>query len=151
MKNEVLLDIVGCDKNKEKGIVDSADEEEFVAKVDSLVAKWNSLEKGIFPAKEPQFANYFRDHIEEHMKEGTLLPTRRKAGLKDDFFYNNAQECSNFKYKCKIKEAKVTSTPGYRPNLKCTWTEGLLLYRKLVEEASREKQRAVLQKGSFVF
>ena len=106
-ENEVLLDIVGCDKNKEKGIVDSADEEEFVAKVDSLVAKWNSLEKGIFPAKEPQFANYFRDHTEEDMKEGTLLPTRRKAGLKDDFFYNNAQECSNFKYKCKIKELKL--------------------------------------------
>ena len=84
------------------------------------------------------------------MKDGMLLSTRRKAGLKDEFFYNNAQECSNFKYKSKIKEAKVSTIPGYRPNLKCTWTEALVTYRKLVEEASRNKQRAVLQKGSFV-
>ena len=150
IKNEVLLDIFGSDKRKERGIVDSLDEEEFTAKVDSLVEKWKSMEKVIFPERTPRFADYFRDHIEEDMKDGMLLSTRRKAGLKDDFFYNNAQECSNFKYKSKIREAKVSNTPGYRPNLKCTWTEALVMYRKLVEEASRDKQMAVLQKGSFV-
>ena len=86
-----------------------------------------------------------------HREEGMLLPMRRKAGLKDEFFFNNAQECSNFKYKSKIKEAKVMTTAGYRPNLKCTWTGALVMYRKLVEERSRDKQRAVLQTGSFVF
>ena len=66
MKNEVLLDIFGSDKSKEKGTVDSLDEDEFVAKVDSLVEKWKSMEKGIFPReKESRFAAYFRDHIEE--------------------------------------------------------------------------------------
>lgn len=49
IKNEVLLDIFGSDKCKEKGIVDSFDEEEFIAKVDSLVEKWKSMEKVIFP------------------------------------------------------------------------------------------------------
>ena len=151
MTMEVLKDIFGCDKNQEKGIVDSADEEEFVAKVNSVVDKlWDHLEKSLHPAKEPQFAKYFRDCIEDDMKEGMLLPTRRDAGLNDEFFYNNAQECSNFKYKSKIQEAKMSTSPGYRPNLKCTWTEALVIYRKVVEEVNRDKQRAVLQKGSFV-
>ena len=43
------MDIFGSDKCKEKGIVDSFDEEEFIAKVDSLVEKWKSMEKVIFP------------------------------------------------------------------------------------------------------
>ena len=43
----------------------------------------------------------------------------------------------------------MSNTPVYRPNLKFTWTEALVIYRKLVE-ASRDKQMAVLQKGSFV-
>lgn len=29
------------------------------------------------------------------MKDGMLLPTRRNAGLNDELFHNNAQECSN--------------------------------------------------------
>ena len=77
IKNEVLLDIFGCDKRKEKGIVDSLDEEEFIVKVDSLVEKWKSMEKVIFPERTLKFAHYFRDHIEEDMKDGMLLSTRR--------------------------------------------------------------------------
>lgn len=151
MKKEVLKDIFGSDKDQEKGIVDSTCEDEFVAKVISVADKWERLEQSLHPGNEPQFANYFRTCIEEDMKEGMLLSTRRKAGLDDEFFYNNAQECSNFKYKSKILEEKMNTTPGYRPHVKCTWTEALVLYRKLVEEVSRDKQRAVLQKGSFVF
>ena len=151
MKMEVLKDIFGSEKEREKGIVDSISDDEFVAKVISVADKWERLEKGIHPAKEPQFAQYFRDCIEEDMKEGMLLSTRRKAGLSDELFYNNAQECSNFKYKSKILEEKMNTTPGYRPHVKCTWTEALVLYRKLVEEVNRDKQRAVLRKGSFVF
>ena len=108
------------------------------------------MEKVIFPERSPRFADYFRDHVKEDMKDGMLLSTRRKAGLKDESFYKYAQECSNFKYKSKIKEAKVSNTLGYHPNLKRMWTETLVMYRKLVEDASREKQMAVLQKGSFV-
>ena len=59
MKKEVLMDIFGCDKSKEKGIIDSLDEDEFVAKVDSLVEKWKSMEKGIFPETEPRFCSVF--------------------------------------------------------------------------------------------
>lgn len=150
MKMEVLKNIFGSDKDKEKGIVDSTDEDEFVAKVSSVADKWDGREQRIHPEKEHQFSKYFRECIEEDMKEGMLLSTRRKAGLGDEFFFNNAQECSNFKYKSKILEEKMSTTPGYCPCVKCSWTEALVLYRRLVEEVKRNKQRAVLQKGSFV-
>ena len=115
-----------------------------------MADKWERLEKNVHTGKEPQFVQCFRDCIEEDMKEGMLLSTRRKAGLDDDFFYSNAQECGNFKYKSKILEEKMNTSPGYRPHVKCTWTEALVLYRNLVEEVNRDKQRAVLGKGSFV-
>lgn len=44
MKMEVLKDIFGSDKDKEKGIVDSIDEDEFVVKVSSVVDKWDGIE-----------------------------------------------------------------------------------------------------------
>ena len=39
MKMEILKDIFESDKDKEKGIVDSTDEDEFVAKVISVADK----------------------------------------------------------------------------------------------------------------
>jgi len=99
MKMEVLKDIFGSDKDQEKCSVDSTCEDEFVAKVINAADKWERLEQSLHPGKEPQFAKYFRACIEEDMKEGMLLSTRRNTGLDDEFFYNNAQECSNFKYK----------------------------------------------------
>lgn len=44
----------------------------------------------------------------------------------------------------------MSTIPCYCPRVKCSWTEALVLYRRLVEEVKRDKQRAVLQKGSFV-
>ena len=32
-------------------------------------------------------------------------------------FFNNAQECANFKYKSKVQEAKLENPTGYRPSL----------------------------------
>ena len=61
--------------------MDSISEDDFVAKVISVADKWGRLEKGIHPEKELQFAQYFRDCIEEDMKEGMLLSTRRKLVL----------------------------------------------------------------------
>ena len=43
----------------------------------------------------------------------------------------------------------MNTIPGYRPHVKCTWTEALVLYRKLVGEVNRDKQCAVIRKGSF--
>lgn len=143
IKNEVLLDIFGSDKCKEKGIVDSLDEEEFIAKVNSLVEKRKSMEKVIFPERTPTFADYLRDHIEEDMKDGKLLSMRRKPGLKDKLQQFQVQSKKPKKQKCQTTLVTVL-------NLKCMRTKALVMYRKLVEVASRDKQMAVLQKGFFV-
>lgn len=131
-KMEVLKDIFGSGKDKEKGIVDTTDEEGFVAKVRIVADKWDGIEQRIHSGKEPQFSKDFCECIEEDMKEGMLLSTRRKAGLGDEFFFNNAQECSDFKYKSKILEEKMSTTPGYRPRVKRSSTQALVLYRRLV-------------------
>ena len=149
MKNEVLRDIFGDEKNKEKGIVDSSSRDEFFAKVIAVTDKWDSTEKSNHPDKEPVFSDYFRRNSEEDMKNGMILSVRRSVGLGDEFFYNNGQECANFKYKSKIKESKTQTTTGYRPNMKCTWVEAISIYKNLVEETNRDKQLAVLQKGPF--
>ena len=44
MRMEVLKDIFGSEKDKEKGIVDSTEEDEFVAKVSSVADKWDGIE-----------------------------------------------------------------------------------------------------------
>ena len=149
MKDEVLKDIFGNDKNKEKGIVDSMSQDEFLAKVIAVTEKWDALEKSNHSDKEPAFSEYFRANIEEDMKNGMLLPVRRNVGLDDEFFFNNGQECANFKYKSKIREEKMEGATGYRLSTKCTWVEGITIY-KMVQGVNRDKQRAVLKKGPFL-
>lgn len=46
---EVLKDIFASDKDKEKGILDSTDEEEFVAKVSRVADKWDHIQQHIHP------------------------------------------------------------------------------------------------------
>ena len=55
MKDEVLKDILGDDKNKEKGIFDSMSQDEFLAKVIAVTEKWDVLEKSNHPDKEQTF------------------------------------------------------------------------------------------------
>ena len=109
MKDEVLKDIFGNDNNKEKGIVDSMIQDEFFAEVIAVTDKWDASEKFNHPdkVKEPAFSEYFRANRAEDMKNGMLLPVRRDVGLDDGFFYNNGQECANFKNKSKITEEKM--------------------------------------------
>ena len=83
MKDEVLKDIFGDEKNKEKGIVDRMSQDEFLAKVLAVTEKWDVLEKSNHPDKELTFSEYFRSNIEEDMKNGMLLPVRRKVKLDD--------------------------------------------------------------------
>jgi hypothetical protein len=68
LKEEVSKDIFGDEKNKEKGIIDSTNDDEFLAKVISVSDKWDDLERMKYPGKEPEFAAYFRKCIEEGME-----------------------------------------------------------------------------------
>ena len=74
----------------------------------------------------------------EDMKNGILLPVRN-VGLDDEFFYNDGQECANFKYKSNITEEQMQGATGYRPNTKCTWVEGITIYKKMGQEVNRDK------------
>ena len=91
VQKEILEDIFGSDTKLEKGIIDSESGEDFLAKVESVSAKWDKLEEDI-TKKDPGFSRYLQRHVDEDMKNGMLLPVRRKAGLNDEFFYNNGQE-----------------------------------------------------------
>ena len=108
--------------------------------------RWDKLE-GDFAGKEPKFSKYFQSYIEEDMKNGMLLPIRRRAGLNDEFFYNNTQECSNAAFKGKVKESKALETAGYRPLFKGTWSEAIKIYRECVLQAQRDINRPVFGKG----
>ena len=110
----------------------------------------DALEKSNHPDEESAFSEYFRANIAEDMKNGMLLPVRRDVALDDEFFHNNRQECANFKYKSKITEEKMQGATGYHPNTKCTWVEGITMYKRMVQEVNRSKQRAVLNKGPFL-
>lgn len=70
------------------------------------------------------------------MKNEMLLPVRRDVGLDDEYFFNNGKECANFKYKSKIREEKMQGATGYRPSTKCTWVEGITIYKKMVQEVN---------------
>ena len=83
------------------------------------------------------------------MKNGMLLPVRRKAGLNDEFFYNNVKKSWNAAFKGKIKEKKVLEGIGSRRELKYTWSEAIKLYKDSVLNVRRDIQRAVLGKGPF--
>lgn len=148
IRHELVHDIFGNEYTKEKGIIDSETEDEFLAKVESVCNKWDRIEEGL-TGKTPQFSSYFQRNIQDDMKNGMLLPVRRRAGLQNEFFYNNAQESSNFVLKSKIQEKKVVEGTGYRPDLKCTWSEGIAVYRGLVQQSKRDIQRAVLGIGPY--
>ena len=90
VRKEGLEDIFGSDSKLEKGIIDSESGEEFLAKVESVSTKYDKLEEDI-TKKEPRFSRYFQRHVEEDMKNGMLLPLKRKPGLNDEFFYSNVQ------------------------------------------------------------
>lgn len=148
IKFDILQDIFGDECKKERGIIDSETTDEFLAKVESVSNKWDKVEEDI-TGKTPQFLRYFQRNIQDDMLSGMVLPVRRRAGLNDEFFYNNAQESSNFVYKSKIKEKKVVEGSGYRPDPKCTWSEAITVYGNLVKQSRRDIKRAVLGKGPY--
>ena len=71
-----------------------------------------TLEQKKTPYKAPEFSVYFHKHIEDDMRDGMLLHVRRSAGLGDKFFYNNGEECCNFKNK---SNTRLTLGPSLSP------------------------------------
>ena len=66
-----------------------------------------------------------------------------------EFFYNNASECSHFKYKSKILEHNTEKQPGYRNTLQSSWAQAIDIYHKLVVTTSQNVQLCVVDKGPY--
>ena len=101
-REEILKDIFGNEKEKVLGLIDSESEESFDDKLLALIAEWDKREETSKANKEPAFSTYFKSHIAKEMKRKMILPVRRQAGLGDEFFYDNATESINHRFKVKI-------------------------------------------------
>ena len=131
-QRSILKDVFGSVEDGEKGLVDSGNSVEFDERLQVLKAVWN-----------PEFWDYFITYVADDMKEGMAPEIRRNIGLKDDFYYNNALECQNFRYKQKIEEAKKEKEPGVKTS-ECSWVEAIDTYKTMLQEARNNIQRAVI-------
>ena len=87
--------------------------------------------------------------IVDDIQNGIAPGIRREIGLKDNFFYNNAAECHNFRYKLKVKEDKAASVIAGFPKKLCSWVEAIESYRRMVFECRNNIQRSFIGEGPF--
>ncbi|CAB4002048.1 Hypothetical predicted protein, partial [Paramuricea clavata] len=144
-KKSILFDIFGNTTLSRKGLIDSESVDDFDAKLEVLSTKWVRLDKGV------DFLNYFQVNISDDMKVGMLPSVRREIGLNDNFFYSNAEECSHFKYKCKIREHKALTATGYGRNVNVSWLEAINVYKSMVDQVRENIRLAVLGIGPYSF
>lgn len=147
-KSDILADIFGKRRTKEKGLIDCESNEEFDAKLLSLMDKWNGAEKKCTRCDEAKFHTYFLAHIASDMKAKMLLPVRRSAGLGDKFYYNNCPESMNSSLKKEVQKQKQYSNPG-EPS-KCSYSEFIDIAHTFVGKYRRNAHRAVTGDGPYM-
>lgn len=74
-------------------------------------------------SSEAEFHKYFIAHVAEDMKKKMISPVRKRAGLGDAFFYNNAAESKHQRIK-----ARKGQMYGER---KLAWTEVVDLLKSI--------------------
>lgn len=136
-KREFLKDIFGDEKEKEKGLVDCLSTSEFDEKLQALREVWNKRERSARKTKEPSFSTYFSRNIAIDMKEKMLLDIRRRAGLGDNFYYNNASESMHDRIKKRIRQIKNDVCPSGNPDMFCSLTELVEIYKEITDECRR--------------
>lgn len=132
----ILEDVFGS--TERKGLVDCKTSEEFEAMLSDASGKWND-----------QFTSYFNQCIADDIQTGMAPGIRREIGLKSDFFYNNAAECHNFRYKVKGAEDQAANAVAGFPKTSCTWVEAIESYKRMVQECRNNIQRAFIGQGPF--
>ena len=142
-KKHIMNDIFGDHVNCRKGLIDSESVDNYHKKLEILGEKWCRVEKG------SEFFNYFQTYISDDMKVGMLSPVRKKIGLKENFYYNNAEECSHFKYKCKLREHKAVTSTGYGRDIHVSWGTAIKVYKCMVDEVRENIRLAVIGKGPY--
>ena len=148
-RGEYLKDIFGDHKQNMAGLIDASSAEDFDTKLHSLTSVWEEREKEARGTSQPEFACYFTTYLAEEMKEKMILHLRREAGLGDKFFYDNAVESINRKFKTKIREQKnATNVSGFKL-LNCTWLEAVNVYANMLEETRRNICRVLINMGPY--
>lgn len=137
-RNAILEEVFGRKIPPKRGLVDCNSTEEFETMMAQVSGKWNE-----------KFTSYFKQYIADDIQGGMAPGIRREIGLKDDFFYNNAAECHNFRYKVKVKEDQAANAIAGFPPKSCTWVEAIQSYKRMVQECRNNIQRAFIGQGPF--
>ena len=83
------------------------------------------------------------------MKEKMILSVRRQAGLGDEFFFDNASESINHRYKVSIRNKKATCGPTGARGLNYSMAEAGTIYHNMLEQTRRNIHRAVIALGPY--
>jgi hypothetical protein len=129
-----MKDIFGSETTKEKGLIDCLSATEFDAKVLHLKPEWKMREMEAQNTSEPQFSHYFDIDLSHDMKERMILPVGRRVGLGDKFFYDNATENINHRFKVAIRNEKATCNPTGARDLDCTMAEAGEIYYNMLQQ-----------------
>lgn len=148
-RQQFMRDIFGRESTKEKGLIDCLSEEEFDAKRLHLRPTWEKREMEARQTSKPEFVHYFDVYIAQEMKEKMILSVRRQAGLGDEFFFDNASESINHRYKVAIRNEKATCNPTGAKDLNCTMAEAGRIYHNMLQQTRRNIHRAVLGLGPY--
>ena len=119
----ILEDVFGSTIPPKSGLVDCSTTEEFEITLADVSRKWDQ-----------RFTLYFIQCIADDIPRGMAPGIRRELTLKDAFFYNNAAECHNFRYKLKVEEDKAATAVAGFPKKSCSWVEAIESYRRMVQE-----------------
>ena len=72
-----------------------------------------------------------------------------QAGLVDEFFFDNASESINHRYKVSIRNEKATCDPTGSRGLNCSMAEAGTIYHNMLEQTRRNIHRAVIGLGPY--
>ena len=148
-RDDFMRDIFGRESTKEKGLIDSLSEEEFDSKLLKLRQKWEKREMEARSTSKPEFVHHFDVYVAQEMKEKMILSVRRQAGLGDEFFFDNASESINHRYKVSIRNEKATCDPTGSRGLNCSMAEAGTIYHNMLEQTRRNIHRAVIGLGPY--
>ena len=132
-RNKFKKDIFGSEASKEKGLIDSLSAAEFDSKLLLLRPEWEKREMEARQTTNPEFVHYFDVHLAQEMKEKMILSVRREAGLGDEFFFDNASESINHRFKVAIRNEKPSPDPTGARDLHCTMAEAAAIYHKMLQ------------------
>ena len=132
-----MADIFGLQEGArfEEGIVDSEDEEEFQARLETLSNVWSER----LGVKSLEFYRWFLKNKADVMRKKMLAPVRQQAGLgkPPKPYYSNRVECANSLLSSETDHAESMAD------------EFVVEMRVLTERQARNVRWAIINKGPY--